>query len=63
MLDQMSVISQMADGVESSWCISSAPHLDSSLDSQSSPSYSPVPLVAQADWIYHWKVRYYSTVR
>lgn len=63
-LGQMSVISLVPGGVESSWYGLPAPHLASSLDSQSSPSYSPEPLVAQADWIYHWRqVRYYRKVR
>lgn len=29
--------------------------LANSLDSQSRPSYSPWPWVAQVDWMYHWK--------
>ena len=31
--------------------------LASSFESQSRPSYSPVPCVAQADWMYHWRER------
>ena len=30
--------------------------LESSLESQSNPSYKPVPCVAHVDWMYHCKV-------